>query len=437
MLKQILQVKSVSKCPEFLFKGELETRLGKWFFKRIDATIGSLVDEIYIQFRKDGLYLSAIDSSHVAMALFKLSREDFNGYEIQEEFKIGINVSNLGKVFNNLIKLNDELINIQVKTKDKIKFNKASLKTVEILEYDEKEDTIMETFQEVLEDKWISQFSMSEGNLRSEFTSCEVMSDLVKLSTSKDTVTFYSYDESGDYENEFTKNDEELVEWDLTDSEGLYSLSFLLAFIQSNSFSPKRLLKKDKDDNNEYITVKLGYKIPALLQLNFSNSYLKYLIAPRVEDDDEDDDYDDDFDVDDFDVDNTETWHNMDDLDEDLPIQEPVTPKIIPNSIEISMLEYYPQIEHIPRTVPNQIDPRETGYIDGDEHVIFIDSDYIPVQLPNIEFVKASDLLDESMDNEVNRVVSEMNERGELSSRSRIREKQIHQIKGQINKRGI
>lgn len=350
-----------SKIPTF-FEGSIDNRLGKWFFSRVSNTVSFLVEETFISFKNDGLYINAIDSSHVAIAMFYLSKDDFLEYEIDHEFKIGINIKNLGKIFDKMVKLGKEAINLEVKDLTGLKINYTTLKTKEIEEYDSKEDNIMAEFETTLRDKWISWFQMKENDLYDQFNSCEVISDLVQIKTDTEKIIFASCNEDAEYEREFGKYETYgngdsyyIIDSILNDSEGLYSLNFVKAFIKPMGFKPKRLLAKRNADPWEYVTVNIGNSIPAKFELKFLNSKLIMILAPRVEDDEDDDDWDKEYNTDDLE-DKLNPIEEKEEPKKEEPRKEepeiPKVPKIEPNGLEI--VNSY---NKLPEIVKNQVIP--------------------------------------------------------------------------------
>lgn len=102
-----------------------------------------------------------------------------------------------------------------------------------------------------------------------------------------------------------------------------------------------------------------------------------------------------------------------------------------PNSMDsIDMNSYLYGIKRYSRARPNKLHTINTGYIDGDEHNLFKIYDYIPADLPQVKIIEQKD----NIEAEINRVIKEMEDRGELSDSPRIRRLQENNIKGQVRK---
>ncbi|MFX0098302.1 MAG: proliferating cell nuclear antigen (pcna) [Candidatus Hodarchaeota archaeon] len=278
----------------------------------IIEAISFLIDETYLYAYPSGVKMNAIDSSHVAMLLAQLPKEIFTEYECKEQFKIGLNVADISKILRRaksedtveLIRKSEEPNTLLIRMKSERSTRTFKLKSKEIQEYDEKEENIMETFEETLQDKFTSSISM-EGPLLDEIIKdALIISDLIKVQimSAESLINFLAYDESGEVEVELDLKgggggilDSEVK----GDSEGLYSLNFLENIIKIQAVV----------DN---FKISLGSNIPMKMEGLFGeNGRIVYLLAPRVEDEEEDE-FDEDFDAEDF----------GDDFDDDIDLDE-------------------------------------------------------------------------------------------------------------------
>lgn len=91
--------------------------------------------------RHDGLYLQAMDSSHISMASFKLSTDVFQYYECNESINLGLNLETICKVLKVITKgdvlgiesgLNLDKISVQIKNDDTKKEYIFDLKLMDI-----------------------------------------------------------------------------------------------------------------------------------------------------------------------------------------------------------------------------------------------------------------------------------------------------------------
>lgn len=65
----------------------------------IDSIV-SLVEEGEFEIKSDGLHLKAMDPSQISMVSFTMPKEAFSEYNIPEEMRIGINISQLSSVLS-------------------------------------------------------------------------------------------------------------------------------------------------------------------------------------------------------------------------------------------------------------------------------------------------------------------------------------------------
>lgn len=81
ILKQSIMFKAKHSNPKFLYS-------------LFDSLTGVLND-FNLNIKSDGIYINELDSSHVAMIMLELNEDDFESYECNDDFTIGINLKNL------------------------------------------------------------------------------------------------------------------------------------------------------------------------------------------------------------------------------------------------------------------------------------------------------------------------------------------------------
>jgi proliferating cell nuclear antigen len=261
--------------------------------KGIIEAISFLIDETYVYVYPTGLKLNAIDSSHVAMLLAFLPKELFTDYKCSQDSKIGINVQDLIKILRRA-KANDE-IQLQLDKKDKntllitMKSDKSTrtfkLKSKEIPGYDAKEEGLLESFEETLKDKFCATIQLEGAVLDEIVKDALIISDLIKVQvmSAEKVINFTASDESGEVAIEIDLEGKGVLDKKVqNDAEGIYSLNFLENIIKIQSIT-------------EHFEIALGNNIPMKIKGAITSSAgnptegkIVYLLAPRVEDQNED-----------------------------------------------------------------------------------------------------------------------------------------------------
>jgi len=276
--------------------------------KGIVEAVMYLIDETYMYMSPSGLKLNAIDSSHVAMLLAFLPREMFTDYKCPADTKVGITVMDLVKILRRAGSKDE--IQFVIDTKDKnmlhviMKGERAKstykIKSKEIPGYDAREEGLLESFEETLKDKFSATIHMEGPVLGDIVKNALIISDLMKVQvmSAEKVMNFNASDESGEVAIEIDLEGKGVLDKKVQgDAEGIYSLNFLENIIKIQSITsnfkialgnniPMRIegaiKASDKDDGKPSTGNPVEGKIV-------------YLLAPRVEDNDEfSDDVDDD-----------------------------------------------------------------------------------------------------------------------------------------------
>ncbi|MEX2681573.1 MAG: hypothetical protein Q6373_008230 [Candidatus Sigynarchaeota archaeon] len=267
--------------------------------KGIIEAISFLIEETYVYIYPTGLKLNAIDSSHVAMLLAFIPKELFTDYKCTEDSKIGINVQDLLKILRRA-KSNDE-IQLKLDKKDKntllitMKSDKSTttykIKSKEIPGYDAKEEGLLESFEDTLKDKFTATIQLEGPVLDDIVKNALIISDLMKVQvmSAEKVINFTASDESGEVAIEIDLEGKGVLDKKVqNDAEGIYSLNFLENIIKIQSIT-----------NN--FEIALGNNIPMKIKGAITSSAgnptegrIVYLLAPRVEEQNEDE-FGDDF----------------------------------------------------------------------------------------------------------------------------------------------
>ena len=266
--------------------------------------ISLLIEETHLNANPDGIKLNAMDDSHVAMLRATLPKDIFTDYKCDGDFKIGINVQDFIKILRRA-KTNDEIELILAEDKNSLKIKMKSqkstrtfkLKSKEIREMEEGTEQILENLEEALKDKFTAIIELEGAILDEIVKDTSIISDIIKIQVlhAEKMVNFTAFDESGEVEVELDFEGGGILDKDVSgDSEGMYSLNFL-----------DNILKIQAVVNSFELAMGMNQplKVSGVIQSEDgdpTDGQIVYLLAPRVEDEEEED-YGEDFDFDDMD----------------------------------------------------------------------------------------------------------------------------------------
>lgn len=255
-----------------------------------------------------GMKMSDIDDSRVAMLYAELQKELFVDYSCPEEFKIGVNIADMIKILRRA-KSSDKIIlehqsenpndilirMISDKSKRTFRLKSKTVSDMGGMEEEEKKEDILQQLEETFRDKFTASITMDGTMLDEIMKDAMIVSDTIRVHVlqAENVINFVASDETGEVEVEIDL-DGGVLDYNVTgDSEGTYALNFLDNIIKIQSVI----------DN---INISIGSNIPIKLEGNIltesgdgTGGKVVYLLAPRVDDDD--DDFEEDFEPGDFD----------------------------------------------------------------------------------------------------------------------------------------
>ena len=98
----------------------------------IVGIISELVTEVRLKITKEGVSVTAIDPANVAMTYFRMPAELFSVYELESDYKLGVNLENLKAVLRRCkpgssltISLDDNILKLEIKDRAKRDFGLA------------------------------------------------------------------------------------------------------------------------------------------------------------------------------------------------------------------------------------------------------------------------------------------------------------------------
>lgn len=232
-------------------------------FKSAFKGVEHLVDELQLIIDNDGVRCSALDRPHITFVSLDLKPSLFDEFVVDEPLRLNIDTVNFMKVLGRC-KSNDRLI-LEADDGNLIfTFEGESRRRFKIrlidLEYDSP------TLPDI---EYSFECCLPVGILKDTISDVGVFSD--KLYIRHDEEDTYLYmSGSNDFGTTTSK-------YSITPSingiaDGVYTLEKIREFMKSEKFS-------------DTIKIKLGENLPVMVEFNYDDSMVSYLLAPRIEQD--------------------------------------------------------------------------------------------------------------------------------------------------------
>lgn len=231
-------------------------------------TISDIITEGLFQFTEDGVKLVAADPAMVGLVDFKLEKEVFDEYELEEERKIGLNLENLYSILRRAN--SDDTITLEVdedNSQFKITMESSSTRNFSLPILNLSEDDIPDTGD--LE--FTVTAEMTTDTLESAIKDAMVVSDSVTVSSDANEIKISAEGDQSNAEFTVDKDSEGVIEIEGTNAESMFSLDYLSKMIGGKKIS----------DN---VTIKLGEDFPMRLEfIEPEKTNLSFVLAPRIE----------------------------------------------------------------------------------------------------------------------------------------------------------
>ena len=229
-------------------------------FLKVFASLDELCDSANIIFGEDGISISSMDSSHVCLVAVKFAKEYFEEYTINSTITVGIKVSNLVRVLkcvegSVLFECSEDEFFVMTEN------DKYNLKTVD-LDSDEMDIPSLEVEVEIVADSSVLQKYIK--NIAS-------FGDTVKFMTVDDAVIMQTSGDIGSVE--LRLDQPSTIRGQLSAS---FASRYLMTFLRAANISKK-------------IRVNLHSELPVMFSYEFAeNSFIKFYLAPKITDEDDD-----------------------------------------------------------------------------------------------------------------------------------------------------
>jgi proliferating cell nuclear antigen len=242
--------------------------------------VEAIIDETEITFTPDGLSLTSIDAGRICLISLKIDKEDFDIYKCDKEEKLGLNIKDLLKILKRgsasdsiIFKFseNSNKLSIQMQSNEGKKLRNFSITL---------KDVSMPSIKpESLENiTYKNSVTLPMGYLEEAIKDADIYSDTVIISLNEKALNFKSEGNVGETECVLDKEDPFLTDFIATEeAEGSFALRFL-----------GHMLKVGSVPSVNKVELAVSSEQPLRATFNLLGaSYIKYFLAPRIEDEEE------------------------------------------------------------------------------------------------------------------------------------------------------
>ena len=238
-------------------------------FKNLIMVLKELVVDCVIQCKHDGLFLQAMDASHVALCSFQLHREGFKSYTCETEFEIGLHLPSLERILKcakkeDIVSLksqhDDDVLNIEF---ENTRSNKTS-------HYELKRMLIDHEYVELNTIDYSTRIQMHAVSFSEVCKDMQIIGDTCQITSSANTLQWSVHGDIGNGQTILHHDDAFQVDDDskkdrvhITTSVSCnltFSLKYLIIFAKAMSLSTGVELSIQEDSPLEvkYVMPKIG-----------------------------------------------------------------------------------------------------------------------------------------------------------------------------------
>lgn len=251
--------------------------------KGVVETLANIIDEGYIKITKQEFIVEAMDPSRICLLKLSINQNNFDEFTCSKSCKIGLNLDDLDKILkrataNDSIELSykaeDQKLKIRMKRDDTERARNFSLALLDI----EYEEVPMDNLEKI---EYNNIITIDPDLLIEAIKDAEIYSEIFNLQIiENERLTFSSSGQIGEMSYEI--GIDELLNPEIIEAmSGAYSITFLKSIMKISSITEKLEISTRTDH-------------PLKMEFNIlEGGSIKYWLAPRV--DDENNDYDDDF----------------------------------------------------------------------------------------------------------------------------------------------
>ncbi|TAL47547.1 proliferating cell nuclear antigen (pcna) [archaeon] len=232
------------------------------------STIAELIDEGNFKINKDGISLVAADRAMVAVVDWMLSASAFDAFEVDNEQKIGLNISNLLSVLKRVggddkltLELKDSKLQITIQDGSKRKFLTPLL------------DLSQEEVPPVNQLEFTASTQIKPDVLQSGLDDADIISDSVLFDISPEKFAMSAEGDISKADLELEKGNSSLLS---IESKGNVKSRYPLDYLN-------KMIKAAKIADS--VTIRMGQDYPMKLEFKSGDKCsLSFVLAPRVSD---------------------------------------------------------------------------------------------------------------------------------------------------------
>ncbi|MBW2983663.1 proliferating cell nuclear antigen (pcna) [Candidatus Woesearchaeota archaeon] len=236
------------------------------YLKESVSIISDLVNEARFKINKDAVELVAMDPANVAMVDFKLLSSCFTEYDVKDEVKIAINLSNLKQILRRAnpsdmlsLELNEGKLKIQLKGASVRTFN------LPIIELEEKEQKIPEL-------KFQAKVTTPASVLNEAVEDADIVAEAVSFQAEPKKFTVHAEGDLSQAKIEIGESDNVKINVEGNEKiKSKYSVEYLKKMMSASKLADNVTMQFNKD-----YPLKLEYAAVDKVMLSF-------ILAPRVE----------------------------------------------------------------------------------------------------------------------------------------------------------
>ena len=268
---------------QLLLGTEFELKLeNSKILRTIVETLSSIIDETEIKITPEEFIITAMDPSRICLLKLVIKNEDFDEYEADGEFQIGLNLEDFGKIMKRS-SIQDSITLTHTRADNKIKIimqqgetSRARTFTLALLDIDIEEIPM----DNLLSIEYPSSWTLDPDFFIEAIKDAEIYSEILNIQAKENIgLTFTSAGQIGEMLYELGLD--AFIDTDIhTTGTGAYSLMFLKAIMKISTITEKLEMSLKTDH-------------PLKMQFDlFEGGVISYFLAPRVEQTDFDEDED-------------------------------------------------------------------------------------------------------------------------------------------------
>lgn len=248
--------------------------------KKVLEAVKDLLNEAIFDCSSTGIALQAMDSSHVSLVSLNMRSDGFETYRCDRNLSMGMNLSTMSKILK--CAGNDDVITMKASDNaDTVTFMFESQNNEKVSDYEMKLLDIDAEQLGIPDTEYSCVVKLPSGEFQRICRDLSQFGDSVVICCTKEGVKFSTSGDTGSgniklAQNSSSDKEEEAVIIEMNQAVSLtFALRYLNYFAKATPLSPQVTLSMSQD-----VPLVVEYKIGDI-------GFLKYYLAPKIEDQDE------------------------------------------------------------------------------------------------------------------------------------------------------